>query len=549
MSLSFAFGGNTGLSYEELQRRRAYGEELQKQAQASRPTTAIQGLGSAARSIFGALIEKKFSAQEDKQKQDYSSTFGNIISGATQPGYGGGTAAVPPYVAPDPNSPAVIGHDTMRALGKASSAPTPDEIAAYIADAATTRGIDPSVAVAVARSEGLNANPDEAWQSNFVKNGQREPSYGPFQLYMGGGLGNSFLKQTGLDPRDGSTWKKQVDFSLDHAKSNGWGSWYGAKRSGIGDFQGISGAPQPQNPGVDPSILAAMSDPRASDAQRSALGMLLQQRMQQADPAYQLNLQKSQLELAKLQNPTPSSPEYGLNPVITQDEKGNYHLYQIPKDGSAPKEVQLPYDFTPKQQYLDTGTGYLAAPTVGVSQGDGAIISKDVAGKAAQTAVGEAAGAAQVALPGAADAAKAVADQVESLKNDPYLPNMLGAADSRLPNVSSDAARVQGKMDQLQGGAFLQARQLLKGGGAITDYEGQKAEAAFVRMSSAQKPEDYKDALDEFNFYVQQGIKKLEAQAAMTAQPATVPAPSAPTTGGAAQFKFNPQTGKIEAVQ
>ena len=102
-------------------------------------------------------------------------------------------------------------------------------------------------------------------------------------------------------------------------------------------------------------------------------------------------------------------------------------------------------------------------------------------------------------------------------------------------------------MDQLQGGAFLQARQ--QPGGGNYRLRRTKAEAAFVRMSSAQKPEDYKDALDEFNFYVQQGIKKLEAQAAMTAQPATVPAPSAPTTGGAAQFKFNPQTGKIEAVQ
>ena len=304
MSLSFAFGGNTGLSYEELQRRRAFAEAMQQQGAGGAPRTAIEGLNGAAKSILGALLAKKFGAQEDKQKQDYSSTFGNIISGATQPGYGGGTAAVPPYVAPDPNNPAAIGHDTMRALGKASSAPTPDEIAAYIADAATTRGIDPSVAVAVARSEGLNANPDEAWQSNFVKNGQREPSYGPFQLYMGGGLGNSFLKQTGMDPRDGSTWKKQVDFSLDHAKSNGWGSWYGAKRSGIGDFQGISGAPQPQNPGVDPSILAAMSDPRATPEQRSALGMLLQQRMQQADPAYQLNLQKSQLEVDAMRNPT-----------------------------------------------------------------------------------------------------------------------------------------------------------------------------------------------------------------------------------------------------
>ena len=54
---------------------------------------------------------------------------------------------------------------------------------------------------------------------------------------------------------------------------------------------------------------------------------------------------------------------------------------------------------------------------------------------------------------------------------------------------------------------------MLKGGGAITDYEGQKAEGAYARLNQAQTPEDFKAALDEFNFYVQQGLQKLQAQA------------------------------------
>ena len=115
---------------------------------------------------------------------------------------------------------------------------------------------------------------------------------------------------------------------------------------------------------------------------------------------------------------------------------------------------------------------------------------------------------------------------------------MLGPVDSLLPNVSEDAARVQGKMNQIQGGAFLQARQLLKGGGAITDYEGQKAEAAFARLAAAQNPEDYKAALDEFNYFVQQGLKKLEAQAAMTSKPQDASSGST--------YTFNPETGELE---
>ena len=113
----------------------------------------------------------------------------------------------------------------------------------YIIDSARQRGIDPEIALRVAKSEGLSPG---VWQSNIRKNGNREPSYGPFQLLVGGkgtgfpeGLGNDFLRRTGKSPSDPSTWKEQIDFSLDHASRNGWDAWYGAAKAGVGDFDGI----------------------------------------------------------------------------------------------------------------------------------------------------------------------------------------------------------------------------------------------------------------------------------------------------------------------
>lgn len=114
--------------------------------------------------------------------------------------------------------------------------PTTD-IAKYIANAASARGIDPSIALKVAKSEGgLNS-----WnmQSTFMKNGVQEPSFGPYQLYMGGGLGNAFQKKTGLDPRLAANGPAGVDFALDNAKQSGWGAWYGAKKVGVGNWDGI----------------------------------------------------------------------------------------------------------------------------------------------------------------------------------------------------------------------------------------------------------------------------------------------------------------------
>ena len=123
--------------------------------------------------------------------------------------------------------------------------PSVAEMERYIRKSAIARGIDPDIAVRVARSEGLQ---EGTWQGNSQLGYGRERSYGPFQLHNAPegarpGMGNDFVKETGLDPADTNNWDEGVDFALDRAKTGGWGPWYGAKNAGILGMMGIEGKP------------------------------------------------------------------------------------------------------------------------------------------------------------------------------------------------------------------------------------------------------------------------------------------------------------------
>ena len=562
MALSFAFGGSSGQSYEELRRKRAFAEALQLRGAQGQPKSAIEGINSATQSILGALMSKKFGQQEEAGRAASQEHMTNVLGSLL--GGGGGTGGYSPVAAPvDPNSPATIGADAMAALGKPTNQP---------------EGLGAFNAALSARESGGNYGVvnSEGYGGKYQFGDERLKDYSNAtgeNITMQQFLANPALQERvqawhvgDIDKRLGSYVGTEVNGkpmtrdgirAMAHLGGVGGarqfiesgGKYNPADSNGttLANYAGIQGNGLASPEIAIPQLIGLLNDPYASEADKSVLGMLLQQQfaqMQPPDPMDALAQEKAQLEIDAMRNGTGAATEYGLQPIVTQDADGNYHLFQIPKDGSAPKEIELPYGWTPKQQYLDTGTGFQAMPTQGAAAGEPVVIPKDVAGERAAIAVGDTAGAAQAALPGVSQAAADVAAQVEALKSDPYLPKMLGPIDSRLPNVSPDAARVQGRMDQLQGGAFLQARQLLKGGGAITDYEGRKAEAAFARLSAAQRPEDYKDALDEFNYYVQQGVKKLVEQSGMAGSP-----PPAAQPTGTAQFRFNPATGKIEPVQ
>ena len=159
----------------------------------------------------------------------------------------------------------------------------------YIREAARRNGIDPDVAVRVAKSEGL-----ATFHSMVTdKQGQREPSFGAFQLYTGGGLGNTFQKQTGLDPSDPANEKATIDFAMQQAAKTGWGPWHGAQRVGIANNAGIPGGVTLNSTPAAPAAVAdkpqTMVDKVADSAgDLAGIGTALQPKPQaQSAPAIQ----------------------------------------------------------------------------------------------------------------------------------------------------------------------------------------------------------------------------------------------------------------------
>lgn len=129
---------------------------------------------------------------------------------------------------------------------QSASAPAPSsapsrgsEVENYIRNAAAQRGMDPDKIIRVVNTEGGTRDPYRKSEV-IAKNGKREESYGPFQMYFGGGLGNKALAEAGIDAR--RDWKAGVDYALDYASKNGWGEWYGPQNAGLPLDYGLKGS-------------------------------------------------------------------------------------------------------------------------------------------------------------------------------------------------------------------------------------------------------------------------------------------------------------------
>lgn len=180
-------------------------------------------------------------------KASYSPSGQGFISGDGPPGTGGtggpGGSAFPNAAGPPGSNGTAYGPTgTMPSGGITGPGGDPRGMEAHIRATAAKYGIDPDTAVAVAKSEGLTT-----FQSSVQRVGKgsyngREDSWGAFQLYRGGGLGNEWEKANpGKSVRDPANEKDTIDFALKHASKHGWGSWNGAKNTGIAPFAGIGG--------------------------------------------------------------------------------------------------------------------------------------------------------------------------------------------------------------------------------------------------------------------------------------------------------------------
>lgn len=102
-----------------------------------------------------------------------------------------------------------------------------------------------------------------------------------------------------------------------------------------------------------------------------------------------------------------------------------------------------------------------------------------------------------------------------------------GFVQGMLPSRSSDQVDFQSLVDQTQGQSFLQAFQMLKGAGQITEVEGQKATQAISRLGNQRLGDaDYLRAITDLEEVIQAGLARARMQAQQGAsQGGGMPAP------------------------
>lgn len=210
------------------------------------------------------------------------------------------------------------------------------------------------------------------------------------------------------------------------------------------------------------------------------------------------------------------SGEYGMTPIWGTGPDGKPAVLQLGKSGDAKQSV-LPDGFNlardPIKVEGPTGTTILDPQT----RQQVGFIPKDVAGAQAAEKVGQARGAAQAALANGADVdAEQTKKKIDELLAKKDFDSIFGSLGQFRPSwaLSDSGKDAKARFDQLKGTSFLSAYSMLKGGGAITDIEGQKAGAAMARLDRALSEPEARQALNDFKEAVDTGLMKLRRAAA-----------------------------------
>jgi hypothetical protein len=213
---------------------------------------------------------------------------------------------------------------------------------------------------------------------------------------------------------------------------------------------------------------------------------------------------------------------YSMQPFYAKDAQGNLKAFQLDSSGGL-RPLDLGEGVSPAPpvsmqnlgtsiQPVDTRSGQPAAPAIPI----------DVQGKARDTSAGTVQGetqaTAQVNLPNTLAKGEQSLKIIDSLIDHPGRGVGTGASgmlDPRNYVPGTDATNFRIAAKQLEGKAFLEAFETLKGGGAITQIEGDKATQAIARLDRAQSDEEYVNALFDLREVVEAGMNRARQRAGL----------------------------------
>ncbi|MBY5788672.1 lytic murein transglycosylase [Rhizobium leguminosarum] len=214
------------------------------------------------------------------------------------------------------------------------------------------------------------------------------------------------------------------------------------------------------------------------------------------------------------------------------DKDGNLRYRQLGDKGGG-KDLDFGPGATaaPTTRTVDTGTELI---TLGPGGQEVKRTTKENYEAAKDTAQGstegKAAGDAVSSLPADLMQADQTIKNIDQLLTSKGLNSIVGSVDQFRPSwaMGADGRDALTRLKQLQGGAFLQAYGLLKGGGQITEVEGGKAQDAMARMDRSLDEPHFRAALKDFRDAVEQGVAKMKERAKVASpsspgDPAVVP--------------------------
>lgn len=184
--------------------------------------------------------------------------------------------------------------------------------------------------------------------------------------------------------------------------------------------------------------------------------------------------------------------ERSLTPTYLRDENGNIVIGQLDKGGQVTPS-KLPDGYSAIDPFTMAG------------------------GKTGATVDAKTVAAARAALPGMETSVGIAQKAFELVRNDTEGRKQWFGQAGALPRGmwvqgGSPMANFQTNAGQTLGQAFAQARETLKGGGPITDYEGKAAAEAYSRAESALSQGDEKAfllAVDDMEAAILAGYQKL----------------------------------------
>ena len=246
-------------------------------------------------------------------------------------------------------------------------------------------------------------------------------------------------------------------------------------------------------------------------------------------------LTREKMQIQREQMRRQSMDQYGKDGTIVQGGDGQFYTVQFGGNG---QKIVEPLMANGRPLTPARGTDVVGDTIINKATGQEVRnIAPNIAGGKAAAEIGEARGKALVDAPRIEDNARQMLDVIAKARTHPGRNMGTGPVGGRLPAIGGDQAGFVALMDQIQGKAFLEAFNSLKGGGQITEAEGRKATDAIARLNRVQNQKDFDQALDDLKSVVESGRTRGQSNMGI-APPATQQTPSQAAPAG-------PQPGTV----